>query len=239
MIGAVIFVALFVLFTLVSLVVPSLPPGAMIYDWLGMQVPEYSKYIIGIANGVVYGFIFWLIYSLANLASKRGKAKPAPVPAPVTAPALELEEAEEFPLFPQPPQLDQGVEVIEGITLSYAGKLKDSGIKTINDLLKAGSTRKGRREIARKTGASTKTVLRWVNRADLFRVRGIGKEYSNLLEKSGVNTIVELSRRNPTNLHKKLKETNITRRLVRQIPSSETVEDWVQQAKNLDRIVEY
>lgn len=229
MIGGVVFVILFVLFTLISLAVPSLPPGAMIHDWFGIPVSEYSIYINSILNGVVYGFIFWLIYSLANLASRREKDRP------ILVPTLEPEKVGKV----LKPELDREVEEVEGITLSYAGKLNGSGINTINELLEVGATRKGRREIARKTGASTKTVLRWVNRADLFRVRGIGKEFSNLLERSGVNTIMELALRNPTNLHKKLEETNAKRRLMRQAPSLKMVTDWIEQAKNLDRIVEY
>ncbi len=158
---------------------------------------------------------------------------------PAPAPMIEFKEIEEPLSYPKPTRLNKRVEVVEGITLSYANKLKDSDIKTINDLLEAGSTRKGRREIARKTGASTKTVLRWINRADLFRIRGIGKGYSNLLDKAGITTIVDLSRRNPVNLHKKINEINMTQPLVKQIPSLKTVEEWVEQAKTLDRIVKY
>jgi hypothetical protein len=41
------------------------------------------------------------------------------------------------------------------------------------------------------------------------------------------------------NLHAKMQEINGERRLVRQPPSMEMVKEWVAQAKELPRVVEY
>jgi len=128
---------------------------------------------------------------------------------------------------------------IEGIGDVYADKLREIGIATVEALLKAGATPKGRDELMEATGISHKLILEWVNLADLFRIKGIGEEYSDLLEEAGVDTIPELAQRNPGNLYKKLVETNDEKELVRQLPSQDAVVDWVKQAKNLKRIVTY
>ena len=98
---------------------------------------------------------------------------------------------------------------IQGIGPSYAEKLVANGIKTLEKLLEAGSSKKGRTEIAEKTGISEKLILEWVNLADLFRVKGIGEKYSDLLEEAGVDTVVELSKRVPENLYAKLAEVKV------------------------------
>ncbi|MEM2882927.1 MAG: DUF4332 domain-containing protein [Candidatus Bathyarchaeia archaeon] len=131
------------------------------------------------------------------------------------------------------------IEEIEGIGAVYAKKLIDLGIKTTDDLLEAGSTPKGRKELAEKTGISPKLILEWVNLADLFRIKGVGEEYSDLLEEAGVDTVVELAKRDPAKLHAKLVEVNKEKKLVRREPSLKEVTDWVEQAKKLPRKVEY
>jgi predicted flap endonuclease-1-like 5' DNA nuclease len=131
------------------------------------------------------------------------------------------------------------IEEIEGIGPAYAKKLVEAGIKTTDDLLAAGATPKGREELAAKTGISSKLILEWVNLADLFRIKGIGEEYSDLLEEAGVDTVVELAKRDPENLHAKILEVNEKKKLVRRPPTLKQVKDWVEQAKKLPRKVEY
>lgn len=128
---------------------------------------------------------------------------------------------------------------IEGIGETYAAKLKEAGIATTEKLLEVGGTKKGRDELAEKTGISGKLILEWVNLADLYRVKGIGSEYSDLLEEAGVDTVVELATRKPENLYAKLVEVNNAKKLVRKLPTEDQVKDWVEQAKKLPRKVEY
>ncbi len=128
---------------------------------------------------------------------------------------------------------------VEGIGNTYADKLKAAGINTTDQLLEKGSTKAGRAEIAQKTGISEKLVLEWVNHVDLFRVKGIGEEYADLLEAAGVDTVPELAQRNPQNLYDKLVEVNQEKKLVRQLPTLKQVEDWVSQAKTLPRVIQY
>jgi predicted flap endonuclease-1-like 5' DNA nuclease len=131
------------------------------------------------------------------------------------------------------------LEIIEGIGPVYAQKLRAAGIGTIEALLKMGATPAGRKEIQEATGIGAEFILDWVNRADLMRVRGVGEEYSDLLEKAGVDTVVELAQRNSENLYKKMIEVNAEKKLVRRPPSHSMVDQWVQQAKALPRKVSY
>jgi predicted flap endonuclease-1-like 5' DNA nuclease len=128
---------------------------------------------------------------------------------------------------------------VEGIGDVYARKLSDAGVSTVEALLDAGRTPKGRETLVEKTGIGHALILKWVNRADLARIKGIGSEYSDLLEFSGVDTVVELGKRVPANLYKKMQEINEEKKLVRKLPVESQVADWVEQAKKLDRVVTY
>lgn len=130
---------------------------------------------------------------------------------------------------------------IEGIGGAYAAKLRKAGIRTTEALLKAGGTRKGRKELAEAAGVSAKVLLEWVNRADLFRVKGIGRQYSDLLEAAGVDTVMELANRKPEALLEALAKANSKggKRLVKQLPALNLVKAWVKSAKTLPRAVEY
>jgi predicted flap endonuclease-1-like 5' DNA nuclease len=128
---------------------------------------------------------------------------------------------------------------IEGIGEALASKFEVAGIRTTDSLLKECATSKGRREVARKTGVSEKLILKYTNQADLFRIKGVGEEYADLLEASGVDTVPELGNRNPQNLYKKMSEVNAEKKLVRQGPSVKQVESWVGQAKSLPRAISY
>lgn len=131
------------------------------------------------------------------------------------------------------------IDTIEGIGHKQATSLRKARIRTVEALLKKGATRKGRREIATTTDISEKLILEWVNRADLMRVRGVGEEYSDLLEAAGVDTIKELRRRNPANLLTAMMEINGQKMLVRRLPTEAMVERWVEHAADLDPIVKY
>jgi predicted flap endonuclease-1-like 5' DNA nuclease len=128
---------------------------------------------------------------------------------------------------------------IEGVGEIYAEKLREGGVATTDALLEHGATPHGRKELAEKTGISDRLILKWVNRADLFRVRGIGEQYSDLLAAAGVETVLELGQRRADHLHQKMVETNEAKNLVRVVPGQEQVSDWVEQARKLPRIVSY
>ena len=131
------------------------------------------------------------------------------------------------------------IDTIEGIGPTYAGKLTEAGIETVEAFLERGASRAGRAGIAEATGLSEKQVLKWVNMADLMRIKGVGEEYSELLEAAGVDTVSELKMRNPENLTAKMEEVNGEKKLVRAVPSLGSVKDWVEQAKSLPAVVTY
>lgn len=137
------------------------------------------------------------------------------------------------------------LDYIEGIGPAMMELLENVGVSDTDDLLEKASTPSGRKQLAKQLESDTerdiseRMILEWANRCDLARVKGIGSEYADLLENSGVDTVPELATRNPSNLHEKLAEVNEEKELVRALPSKSKVEDWVNQAKELPRIITY
>ncbi len=131
------------------------------------------------------------------------------------------------------------ISVIEGIGKLYAQKLSEYGIKTVEDLLEQCGSKSGRRKVSKDTAIDEKKLLNWTNKADLFRIKGISTQYSDLLEASGVDTVKELQHRNPENLLEKMREVNRAKKLVRQVPAFSQVESFVAQAKQLEPKVTY
>ncbi|RPI34448.1 MAG: DUF4332 domain-containing protein [Chloroflexota bacterium] len=128
---------------------------------------------------------------------------------------------------------------IEGIGGVNVDKLKKLGILSLEDLLSAGCSPEGRKSIAGRTGISDKSLLEWVNHADLFRIKGVGQEYADLLEEAGVDTVVELAQRSPANLMVKMAEVQTVKKLVRKLPAQSQVENWIHQARQLPRVITY
>jgi len=128
---------------------------------------------------------------------------------------------------------------IEGIGPVYGEKLAAAGIKSVDALLEAGASKKGRDKLSEETGIEYARILKWTNMADLFRVKGIGEEYSELLEAAGVDTVKELRNRRADNLHAKMVEVNETKKLVRALPAQSVVERWIEHAKTLDPMMTY
>ena len=128
---------------------------------------------------------------------------------------------------------------IEGVGEAYAEKLTAAGIVKVEDLLAKCAAPKGRAELAEATGISDKLILRWTNHADLFRIKGVGPQFAELLEAAGVDTVKEFRHRVPENLQPKLEETNAEKHLVRRVPSLKEVVKMVEQAKALEPIMTY
>ncbi len=127
---------------------------------------------------------------------------------------------------------------IEGIGAKQAAVLQEKlGIKTTDELLELGGSRKGRADVASKTGIDEKKILEWVNLADLFRIKGVGEEFSHLLEACGVDTIKELRTRVPANLYAKMVEVNEAKEHTRRAPGLKEIEGWIAQAKDMEPMV--
>lgn len=129
------------------------------------------------------------------------------------------------------------LEEVEGIGGVYAGRLRNEGITTGEDLLLRAGSRSGRGMLAAASGISERLLLEWVNHCDLMRIDGVGAEYADLLEEAGVDSVPELAQRNAENLCAKMAEINESKHLVRQMPSEATVQQWVAEAQSLPRVV--
>jgi predicted flap endonuclease-1-like 5' DNA nuclease len=125
------------------------------------------------------------------------------------------------------------IERIDGIGEIYGEKLRAAGIDTVAQLLKASGDVKGRKALAGATGIEEIRLLEWANRADLMRIRGIGTQFSDLLEASGVDTVKELRTRKAGNLAARMAEVNAVKKLTRIVPAEKMVAGWIEQAKKL------
>jgi len=128
---------------------------------------------------------------------------------------------------------------IEGINRETATLLKSVGIRSSNGLLEAARTSRARKALAAETGLSEKQLLRWVNLADCMRVRGISREYADLLRASGVDTVKALKYRNPAKLAEAMAATNKARKLVQVVPTEKAVVRWISHAKTLPPKITY
>lgn len=129
------------------------------------------------------------------------------------------------------------IEDVEGIGPAYAAKLAEAGLTTTDDLLEAGGSPSGRDDIAAKTGIGGSLILEWVNHVDLYRIKGVGSEYADLLEEAGVDSVPELAQRNAANLAAALATANEQKSLVGSLPSESQVAAWIDEAKTLERAV--
>ena len=128
---------------------------------------------------------------------------------------------------------------IQGIGPVYAEKLIATGIETVAQLLEKGKTAKGRKEIETTTGIRHDLILTWVNHADLFRVKGIGPQFSELLEAAGVDTVKELAHRNAANLEKAMIEVNEKQHRTKRVPTVKEIQKMIDLAKELPGVVTY
>ncbi len=131
------------------------------------------------------------------------------------------------------------IDEIEGIGQAYAEKLLKAGVKTTDDLLKLCCDAKGRKAVSELTSINTKLLLEWTNMADLMRISGVGKQFAELLEAAGVDTVKELRNRNAANLSAAMAEINAVKKLCKSNPAETMIEDWVKQAKELNPLITY
>ncbi|MEJ8571357.1 DUF4332 domain-containing protein [Microbaculum marinum] len=128
---------------------------------------------------------------------------------------------------------------IEGIGKKYAKMLDKAGVRTTGKLHDRARDPKGRKQLAAESGIDETYILKWANMSDLMRIKGVGEEYSELLEVAGVDTIKELRNRRPENLYARMVEVNDVKKLVRALPGESKVRDWVAQAKGLSPVMKY
>lgn len=131
------------------------------------------------------------------------------------------------------------IEEIEGIGPVYGEKLRAAGITTTDGLLEKCAGKSGRAALAKETGIEEKLILKWTNHADLFRISGIGPQFSELLEAAGVDTVKELRNRNAENLYAKIQEVNEVKKLVRRLPSQSQLTEMIDEAGKMAAVMSY
>jgi len=132
------------------------------------------------------------------------------------------------------------IDEIEGIGATQAAKLAQAGVTTTDELLQWGANKAGRASLETTTGISSKLILEWVNHADLMRIKGVGSEYSDLLEAAGVDSPSELAQRNAASLATTFQEVVAARPgIVRRVPSEAEVAGWIAESKTLEKVVEH
>jgi predicted flap endonuclease-1-like 5' DNA nuclease len=250
---AAVFAGFFLALAVITFVIPFLPPAQLLYETL--NIPQPTQYVMGISvstllqcatNGFIWASFAAVVYSLSSQHNRRKPLRPLPAPQqlPETPPEPKPLDwrADKYPskfiIRRERGRTEQEIETIEGIGTIRGRMLRNAGIRTVDDLLRAGATRLKRQRLANEFGVSYTTISKWVHRADLLRIKGIGRQYSELLEAAGVNTVTNLSIRDSRALWQKLKAVNRRRRLVRRIPPLKTVETWVYKARNLKPIAE-
>jgi hypothetical protein len=94
MIGAAIFVIFFLLFLAITVGMPELPPGNIIQTEI-LNVPQVNYPVLGIPawilinailNGIIFGVMVWLMYSLFSYVAQSRKKKEQPMPPPSPVP---------------------------------------------------------------------------------------------------------------------------------------------------------
>ena len=132
------------------------------------------------------------------------------------------------------------IEDIEGIGPVNAEKFNLIGINTTDELLEKGAKPGDRHALEEATGISHSKILEWVNHVDLMRIKGVGSEYSDLLEAAGVDSPPELARRSAANLAVTVQEVVAARPgIVRRVPTEAELQGWIDQSKDLPRVVEH
>ena len=128
---------------------------------------------------------------------------------------------------------------IEGVGAAYAEKLTAAGLNTAAQLLAKCAAPAGRKALEEETGISGKLILKWCNHADLFRVKGVGPQFAELLEAAGVDTVKELRHRNAENLAAKMEEVNAEKNLVNRVPSVKEIAKMIEEAASLEVVLTY
>ncbi len=131
------------------------------------------------------------------------------------------------------------IETLPGIGQEEARALRAAQVTTVARLLRECAVPAHRNRLAQKTGIAEESLLRWASAAELLRIKGIGPQYSELLERSGVGGLGMLRQRDHQELTRQMDEINQLKNIARQAPSVVQVRRWVREARELPLIVQH
>ncbi len=127
---------------------------------------------------------------------------------------------------------------VEGIGPVFREKLENAGIMTTEALLTKCATAAGRADLASSADIQPKRLMSFVSRADFFRVKGVGRQFSELLQNVDVHTVQQLAAADAEALNASMTEVNEQKNLTKAVPSAKQIQGFIDVAKTLDAIVE-
>ena len=122
---------------------------------------------------------------------------------------------------------------INGMTHTEATKLRRARVRTTVTFLQIASTRSGRALLTKETGITSPKLLHWAKRAELMKIKNLGRDYADLLEAVGVESVADLKRRNPESLHEMMHNANQAKKIVDRMPSLKRVTNWIDDSKDI------
>ena len=125
------------------------------------------------------------------------------------------------------------IDSINGMTHTEATKLRRARVRTTVTFLQIASTRSGRALLTKETGITSPKLLHWAKRAELMKIKNLGRDYADLLEAVGVESVADLKRRNPESLHEMMHNANQAKKIVDRMPSLKTVTNWIDDSKDI------
>lgn len=134
------------------------------------------------------------------------------------------------------PMLERPLVDIPGIYTWDILRLNEAGIRSCGRLLLRSAEIKHRKALGLKTNIEIGSLLFYANACDLMRITGVGPIHINLLRSADCKTVLELSCRNPDSLHRKMWWANTKIKL---FPPVTWVKRWVNDAKNLPKVITY
>ncbi len=114
-------------------------------------------------------------------------------------------------------------------------RLKELGIDSLQSLQKIVNNPDKCEAVTQKTGVNSKRILKWLNRKDLSRIRGLSNEYLRLLHQAGVCSVEVLAQCNADQLNSSMMELNEKRGDLGRLPGLLKVIGWVEQAKKMPK----
>jgi len=125
------------------------------------------------------------------------------------------------------------IDSINGMTHTEATKLRRARVRTTVTFLQIASTRSGRALLTKETGITSPKLLHWAKRAELMKIKNLGRDYADLLEAVGVESVADLKRRNPESLHEMMQNVNQVKKIVDRMPSLKRVTNWINDSKDI------
>lgn len=134
--------------------------------------------------------------------------------------------------------MNELISNIEGIGQKFKERLEYVGIRTVSELLAKSQTQEDRDELSSSADIPVGYIDNWATMLDLTRVQGIGYQHAELLTYSGIKSVEDFRKRNPENLYDAMKVTNDSKHFTKTIPSSESLNKLIENAKKITNIVE-